>query len=105
MAVCPSCRVEGISFVLKFVMTSATVFINSPQWLSIILTFLSAYLLYLYLKWEPHANSIVNQVRVASYSMVLYSSLMLVAVAYPPSSVNKDDPDQVGDHRHVVKAA
>jgi hypothetical protein len=78
-------------------MTSATVFISSPQWLSVILTLLSSYLLYLYLVWEPHANSMVNQVRVASYAMVLYSALMLVAVAFPPSAVNKDDPDQASD--------
>jgi hypothetical protein len=89
-------RVEGISFILKFIMTSATVFLNSPQWLSIVLAGCSWYLLYLYLMWEPHLNKIVNQIRVASYAMVVYSSMMLIAVAFPPASVEKDDPDQVG---------
>jgi hypothetical protein len=94
-AVLCTCRVEGISFILKFIMTSATVFLNSPQWLAIVLAGCSWYLLYLYLMWEPHQNKIVNQIRVASYAMVVYSSMMLIAVAFPPSSVDKDDPDQV----------
>lgn len=47
----------------------------------------------LYMQWQPFSNVYVNYVRCASYAIVFYAAVLLVAIAFPPSYI---DDSQVG---------
>ncbi|KXZ55668.1 hypothetical protein GPECTOR_2g1218 [Gonium pectorale] len=78
-------RVEGLGFAIKVVVTIASVTIAySTKWLSLVNLFFFALLFYLSVKWVPYIYSALNYVRCASYTTVLYCSLLLVVLAFGP---------------------
>ncbi|GAX73364.1 hypothetical protein CEUSTIGMA_g817.t1 [Chlamydomonas eustigma] len=77
-------KAEVLSFLIKFLMTSASVFLNSLEWLSCFYLGCSLLLLYLSLKWEPYYHAWVNHTRAAVNGALLYSALVLVILVYTP---------------------
>ncbi|GAX73357.1 hypothetical protein CEUSTIGMA_g810.t1 [Chlamydomonas eustigma] len=91
-------KAEVISFMLKFLVTSASVFLNSLEWLSIFYLSCFFLLLYISLKWEPFYYAWVNHARVAVNSGVFYCSMVLVVLVYAPM-VNTSDPVALGRYQ------
>ncbi|KAG2445087.1 hypothetical protein HYH02_008954 [Chlamydomonas schloesseri] len=75
-------RAEGYSFIIKTIATIASVMINSTKWLSILYIVCFLLLMYLQYKWVPFTFAASNYARGASYAAVLYSSVLLVALAF-----------------------
>ncbi|GAX78754.1 hypothetical protein CEUSTIGMA_g6191.t1 [Chlamydomonas eustigma] len=84
-------KAEVLSFLVKFVMTCGSVFLNSLLWLSPVYLGCSVMLLYLSIRWEPYYYRWVNHARVAVYGALFYSALVLVFLTYAPM-VNTNDP-------------
>ncbi|KXZ43615.1 hypothetical protein GPECTOR_85g345 [Gonium pectorale] len=85
MGICHT-HVEGMGFVIKVIVTIASVTLGtSTKWLAVVYLFFFAMLFYLSVRWVPYIYSALNYVRCASYAMVLYSSALLMVLAYGPS--------------------
>ncbi len=65
-------KAEVLSFLLKFLMTSASVFLNSLYWLAPFYLGCSFLLLYLNIRWEPGYYQWVNHARVGVYGALFY---------------------------------
>ncbi|GAX73363.1 hypothetical protein CEUSTIGMA_g816.t1 [Chlamydomonas eustigma] len=77
-------KAEVMTFLIKFLMTSASVFLNSLEWLSSFYLCGSCLLLYITLMWEPFYHDWVNHTRAAVNGSLFYSSLVLVFLVYKP---------------------
>ncbi|GLC40592.1 hypothetical protein PLESTM_001090800 [Pleodorina starrii] len=79
-------RDEGLGFLIKTVLTIASVMLpGSLKALSLVYILLLSLLFYTYVKWVPFIYSALNYVRCSSYGMVMYSSILLVVLAFGPS--------------------
>ncbi|KAG2430820.1 hypothetical protein HXX76_009796 [Chlamydomonas incerta] len=94
-------RTEGYSFIIKTIATIASVMVNSTKWLSILYIVCFVVLMYLQYKWVPFTFAISNYVRGASYAAVLYSSVLLIALAFGSPS----DPEGRHDFSHNITIA
>ncbi|GAX73356.1 hypothetical protein CEUSTIGMA_g809.t1 [Chlamydomonas eustigma] len=77
-------KAEVQAFLIKFLMTSASVFLNSLEWLSIFYLLGATGLLYIGLVWEPFYHSWVNHIRSGVNGALFYSALLLVFLIYCP---------------------
>jgi hypothetical protein len=48
--------VEARAFLIKFVMTAASTFVNHAKWQSVVQLISAFALVHLYLRWQPHMN-------------------------------------------------
>ncbi|GAX73347.1 hypothetical protein CEUSTIGMA_g800.t1 [Chlamydomonas eustigma] len=87
-------KAEVLSFLIKFLMTSASVFLNSLEWLSCFYLAGALCLLYLSLMWEPYYHGWVNHARAGVNGALFYSALILVFLVYQPL-INTSDPNAV----------
>ncbi|GLC70645.1 hypothetical protein PLESTF_001017600 [Pleodorina starrii] len=79
-------RDEGLGFAIKTIVTIASVMLSgSLKALSLVYLFFFAILFYTCVKWVPFIYSTLNYVRCATYGVVLYSSVLLVVLAFGPS--------------------
>ncbi|KAG2430818.1 hypothetical protein HXX76_009794 [Chlamydomonas incerta] len=94
-------RTEGYSFIIKTIATIASVMVNSTKWLSILYIVCFVVLMYLQYKWVPFTFAVSNYVRGASYAAVLYSSVLLIPLAFGSPS----DPEGRHDFSHNITIA
>ncbi|KAJ9529670.1 hypothetical protein QJQ45_014402 [Haematococcus lacustris] len=94
-------KVEVLGFCIRMTMTAASVFINGLTWLSVIYLIGTFFLLFLYLKWLPHLHAVINHIRVATYSSVLYAALLFIILAYAPG-VDQNNPKEVSDFSNIM---
>ena len=83
-------RVETLGFLIKMFMTGVSVFVYNHKWMSILQLASAAALVYLYWKWLPHMNAVVNYIRVATYASILYAALLLVIISFHPGVDGSD---------------
>lgn len=59
---------------IKAAMTCISVFLYGlPKWMSVIQGFLTLYMLYTYVKWEPCSGKTINMVRSGGFASVFYA--------------------------------
>ncbi|KAJ9516689.1 hypothetical protein QJQ45_015158, partial [Haematococcus lacustris] len=94
--------VEVLGFGLKSVMTLAATFLSGTRELSLLYLACSLALLYLYVYWVPHLNPAVNMIRTASYAMVLWTSLVLVLLAFRTVNLSGQQSAEVQEQLTLV---
>ncbi|KAL6764360.1 hypothetical protein V8C86DRAFT_1584223 [Haematococcus lacustris] len=94
--------VEVLGFGLKSVMTLAATFLSGTRELSLLYLACSLALLYLYVYWVPHLNPAVNMIRTASYAMVLWTSLVLVLLAFKTVNLSGQQSAEVQEQLTLV---
>ncbi|KAG2430819.1 hypothetical protein HXX76_009795 [Chlamydomonas incerta] len=94
-------RIEGYSFIIKTIATIASVMLNSTKWLSILYFVCFVTLTYLNNKWVPYTYAAPNYARGASYMAILYSSVLLIVIAFGSPS----NPDKREDFQRLVTVA
>ncbi|KAL6764390.1 hypothetical protein V8C86DRAFT_1586354 [Haematococcus lacustris] len=94
--------VEVLGFGLKSVMTLAATFLSATRELSLLYLACSLALLYLYVYWVPHLNPAVNMIRTASYAMVLWTSLVLVLMAFRTVNLSGQQSAEVQEQLTLV---
>ncbi|KAL6754986.1 hypothetical protein V8C86DRAFT_270236 [Haematococcus lacustris] len=94
-------QVEVMAFLLKSLMTCASVFVNGMTWLSVVYLICSFFLVYLYLTWLPYLHAAINHVRIAAMTSILYASLLLIIMSYAPG-VNQNNPKEVADFNGIL---
>ena len=67
-------RVEVIVSGVKAAMTCVSVFLfGLPKWMSVIQSFLTLFMLYTYVKWEPCTGKIINMIRSGGFASIFYT--------------------------------
>ncbi|KAG2445088.1 hypothetical protein HYH02_008955 [Chlamydomonas schloesseri] len=94
-------RTEGYSFIIKTIATIASVMVNSTKWLSILYFVCFIALTYMHNKWVPYTFAACNYARGASYMTILYSSVLLIVIAFASPS----DPSKREDFQTLVTNA
>ncbi|GFH18052.1 predicted protein, partial [Haematococcus lacustris] len=94
--------VEVLGFGLKSVMTLAATFLSGTRELSLLYLACSLALLYLYVYWVPHLNPAVNMIRTTSYAMVLWTSLVLVLLAFRTVNLSGQQSAEVQEQLTLV---
>ncbi|GFH17198.1 uncharacterized protein HaLaN_13777 [Haematococcus lacustris] len=90
-----------MAFLLKSLMTCASVFVNGMTWLSVVYLICSFFLVYLYLTWLPYLHAAINHVRIAAMTSILYASLLLIIMSYAPG-VDQNNPKEVADFNGIL---
>ncbi len=65
------------------------------KWQSVVQLGASFMLLWLQVRWLPHYNDLVNKIRAASYTLVLFCAMTFVLLSFKPGIKDASDPQQV----------
>ncbi|GFH31904.1 tiny macrocysts protein B, partial [Haematococcus lacustris] len=86
--------VELVAFGIKLFMTAASTLVYHLKWLAVMQSAAALWLLWLYLDWVPHMHAVVNNIRVATQTSILYCAVLLLFLGFLPG-VDVHDPGAV----------
>ncbi|KAJ9530284.1 hypothetical protein QJQ45_023567, partial [Haematococcus lacustris] len=87
-------KVELVAFGIKLLMTTASTLVYHLKWLAVMQSAAALCLLWLYLDWVPHMHTVVNNIRVATQTSILYCAVLLLFLGFLPG-VDVHDPGAV----------